>query len=62
MKLQNKSKDRLKRTDERGRFKVILPGETFEVSDAEGEYLLKAEKHYWKKAKAAAKKRKDGDE
>ena len=62
MKLKNKSTDRLKRTDESGRFKVILPGETMEVSDNVGQYLLKAEKHSWSKVKEPAKKQgKDGE-
>jgi len=47
MKLRNKSTDRLKRTDEHGRFIRIEPGETMEVPDGVGEYLLTAEKHYW---------------
>jgi hypothetical protein len=62
MKLKNKSKDRLKRTNEQGKFQVILPGEIMEVSDAVGQYLLKAEKHSWSKVKAPAKKQgKDGE-
>ena len=55
MKLINKSTDLLKRTDSHGRFVRIAPGGDIEVTDAEGEYLLKHEKHHWEREKPAPK-------
>lgn len=55
MKLINKTNDLLKRTDSHGRFIRIAPGESMEVTEVEGEYLLKHEKHYWEQEKPVSK-------
>ena len=55
MELRNKSTINADRQDEKGRFLRVKPGETMEVSEAVGAYLLKAEPFYWEEMKPPLK-------
>jgi hypothetical protein len=50
MRIRNHSNERLQRKNEAGGWTVILPGQTFELPHAQGEYLLKVEPHFWEQA------------
>ena len=55
MELRNKSKINADRQDEQGKFLRVKSGDTMEVSEAVGKYLLKAEPYYWEEVKPPTK-------
>jgi hypothetical protein len=50
MKIRNRSDENLQRKNEAGGWVVILPGQTFELPDSQGKYLLKSESRSWEQA------------